>query len=783
MGGAPAVEAHMQGVRDAVHSILRRRLLVVDEKPTLTRMFTFSGHVHGLLLMDLLGCADSLVQLRGTKAQVKARKRMDKVRAFLKFGGLSQYLRRTSMCLQLIDHTMSLCSQLPGDGDPVLVRLSKGVVDQRITEDLVRLMSDFYLDPALDATTAVPALLGTALDVWLRFSQYQAWPYAMWKLTKKFNPDNYVGACLDFLNMKDDDLDVGFSVPLKTMALGPGNTEMQGLRWLTCDQVQSALLLILSASAASSLPIERSFAEVKRSEAPRLCHVATAGRNQVLRQHLRQREDLLREGELAAAILRRSTRLRLTSLARELRPELWDRDGIETTQFVQANATWLRQELERRRREAKLAVDRAASQDVPVTQAEWTEWFATNEVQFRELMDTSAAARRNSNHRLHADPAAPPAIPRIRPVDDKVKKLHIEQWQQVLWGRSGWVCLAYRGRATRLLWLHSAAGQTFCLDLTVARLGKDYVLDENSLRLLRSTLTSLDKLEVAEVDQALVCSVKALPEPRLVRLVIQAAKVVKQPLAATRRARKRKAPGEEADDEAAEPEDNDQEEESAFLQAAKEDLSGSSSAGSVDTDLDSGVDECLNAAVVQVEQDDAAVSDLSEPPDEDAGEEDAQAEVASMGAGMKPSRHAPGTWTIWSSAWFYITKTPGYTDVKCWVRSPLRNADRGMGVKGLSRTMTPAHYEESWDSATRTVFLLRAWSLWRAEVDGWVTHKPSRVREQDRLRHRLLEDLKAYHAESVVGPFLLGCKKGDKVLRELVPGIATDLDSFRAQAA
>ena len=308
--------AHMQDVRDEVQRILRRRLLVVDEKPTLTRMFTFSGHVHGLLLMDLLGCADSLVQLRGNKAHDKARTRMVKVRTFLKSSHLPQYLRRTSLCLELVDHAMSLCSQLPGDGDPVLVRLSKGVVDQKLTEDLVRVLCALHLDPGLDATSAVPALLGTAMDVWLRFSQYQAWPYSVWKLTKKHNPDNYVGACLDFMHMKDDDLDMGFSVPLKSMAIRAGNTDMERLPWLLSDQVQNSLLLVLSASAASSLPIERAFAEVKRSEAPRLCHVATAGRNQVLRQHLRQREDLLKQGSQAAALLRRSARLRLTSLAR-----------------------------------------------------------------------------------------------------------------------------------------------------------------------------------------------------------------------------------------------------------------------------------------------------------------------------------------------------------------------------------------------------------------------------------------------------------------------------------
>ena len=169
--------------------------------------------------------------------------------------------------------------------------------------------------------------------------------------------------------------------------------------------------------------------------------------------------------------------------------------------------------------------------------------------------------------------------------------------------------------------------------------------------------------------------------------------------------------------------------------------------------------------------------------DEDAAEEDAEAGVAAMAARMKPSRHAPGTWTIWSSAWFYITKNPGYTDVKCWIRSPPRNAERGMGVKGLSRTMTPAHYDEPVESAARTILLLRAWALWRADLNGWAAAKPARVREQAAQRARLLADLRDFHGGRPVGPWLLGCQKGDKTLRELVPALAAQLDGLRIVAA
>jgi len=51
----------MQEVRDELLRVLRKRLLVVDESPTLTRMFTFAGHIDGLLLMSFLECFNDLI--------------------------------------------------------------------------------------------------------------------------------------------------------------------------------------------------------------------------------------------------------------------------------------------------------------------------------------------------------------------------------------------------------------------------------------------------------------------------------------------------------------------------------------------------------------------------------------------------------------------------------------------------------------------------------------------------------------------------------------------------
>ena len=58
-------------------------------------------------------------------------------------------------------------------------------------------------------------------------------------------------------------------------------------------------------SLLSSLPAERACAQVKRSEAPRLCHVATAPRNQVQRRFLADRLQIIEQAEQAAATLRK----------------------------------------------------------------------------------------------------------------------------------------------------------------------------------------------------------------------------------------------------------------------------------------------------------------------------------------------------------------------------------------------------------------------------------------------------------------------------------------------
>jgi len=80
---------------------------------------------------------------------------------------------------------------------------------------------------------------------------------------------------MQFVQIPADLLDQGLGGPLLRLLRRAGATDGQRLAFLCSDPVHQALTLGFEDSVASSLPAETAFAQTKRSEAPRLCHVAT----------------------------------------------------------------------------------------------------------------------------------------------------------------------------------------------------------------------------------------------------------------------------------------------------------------------------------------------------------------------------------------------------------------------------------------------------------------------------------------------------------------------------
>ena len=189
--------------------VLRNRLLVVDEHPTLSRFFTFRKHIQALLLLSFLGISSDIFKLSTTKPLEKTSKRLRSVFAFLSLPSTPQYLRRTSLVLGMLDHTHRLCADLHKPGEPLLVRLAKGEVMDAWDKDLSVLLRRLRLDPDLDVAALVTLVLLVSIDVHLRFGQYQAYPYKCWELCRSYN-EHWRRSCMEFLCVPDEQLDAGF---------------------------------------------------------------------------------------------------------------------------------------------------------------------------------------------------------------------------------------------------------------------------------------------------------------------------------------------------------------------------------------------------------------------------------------------------------------------------------------------------------------------------------------------------------------------------------------------
>ena len=777
---AAIAPGYLESKRDDLLRLLRKRILVVDEQPTLTRMFTFTGHLECLLLIRFLNLLPDLIQMRATQPRQRSRKRIDKVLAFMSAGDTDQYLRRTCLALQLVGHVTAICGQM-GKGEPLLVRLSKGAVQRAVAEDLGRLLGSLHLDPQLDLAGAVSLLVATSVEVVLRFDQYSVWPGAGWRLCQKYNQEGYMVACVEFLGLAEDQLDYGFGVPLRQLARLAGVREVDQLRWLSSAPVQAALANAFEATAASSLPVERAFAETKRSEAPRLCHVSTAGRNQLLKQFLRQRQELLATTTKSAEEVRKVGCHNSQSLAWQMRKETIGR-GPEMRRFVDDHAGELAKELQRRRG-AAAAGSASPPMDgkLPLSESEWVQWFTDNEDDFHRRMLIAPDQRKRLNQRLHPAPDTPAPAPRLLPDCARPNMLALQRWQRLGWGRSGWFCATLRPKATAAFFLYEFRRRTYLVDITYLRDGRGYNLGPNCANGLLAGVTRLERAswDMHEVEVLFQATISASASPAGVRLEVVGAKVVSEPLKTAACRKKKTAPvarGSVPARGAREP-DSDTSSDSASggtdevvleeLEADVRGSSGESSCPSVDTDVDSGLDEVLVAAQDLKSGPDAGASDLEDP---DAAIAEREGSAPGAGVAIGGPRHPAGTWTIWGNTWVYITKTPLFIDIKCCIRGPLRNADGGVGLRDLSKTVSPHHYGESWGEPVRSLLLLRSWALWRVQQGGWAAARPCRQRELSRELQRLETDLRAALGEAAKAP-LFGVPKAHRLFCTWVPDI------------
>ena len=809
-GSATPGHTTLQSAKDALARILRSRILVVDEQPTLSRMFTFHPHLNCLLLLQLLGITPDLLQPRTTKPRDRNQKRKTKVLAFLGLADTPQYLKRTSLALQLLAHVQSLCAQSPQQAEPLLVQLAKGRIGTTVSADLSRLIGLLHLDPDLDMSATLAVLLSVGMELCIRFKEYMEWPFAGYKLCKKYNPDGYLTACMEFLQMPDEMLDTGLGIPLRDIATRAATSGPTRLQYLISEGVQQALELAFESSACSSLPVERAFAQTKRSEAPRLCHVATAGRNQIIRQFLRQRQELLEQAELASAALRRSMSTNIASLAWEMHPKLADSalqqaGSAEMREFIASNSSILKEEVLRRRSIARAAVHRTQLPDAPLTHSDWIYWFRRHQDDFFQGMKVAGDQRRATNRRLQASADAPPPVKRIEPSLQKSRSDPVPPWQKLLAGRSGWFLLKLTDQGLRLLFLLHFKGCTHCLDCSSWRRRRDYFIGEGQAMHLPDRIGLLESLEFGNVLQVVEVGVHVSAATQLdsvvgpvashsasqpesaafapgagqVRIAIRSARELSSPLPGrpkvSRKRKRRQTQGQ--------PQAGSEDESCSSAEEEDDDilsLSSASSFASVDTDVDPAVDD-------YAEGKDGKQYELDRLGALDSEEEDQQdvdcAEVADIADGLqidpdeqKRQRHPPGTRKIWEGTWVYATKTPGWLDIKCWINWQFRGgSSESLGIASLSRTLTPHHYGDDWNDPWRALLLLRAWSIWRVRWLGWARAKDCRLREVARQAERFIADLKDAHSEHGIAlqPPLLGSMPGHDLLVKWTPDVVT----------
>ena len=336
-------------------------------------------------------------------------------------------------------------------------------------------------------------------------------------------------------------------------------------------------------------------------------------------------------------------------------------------------------------------------------------------------------------------------------------------WRSLLAGRRGWFAVELPARVTPVfLWTHD--GTTYCADMGLHPSRRQ----QSTFRLsglpgLPAALTPLaswaDDVCVSGVHE-LVVAVDTSRAPG--HFVVKHAWPLTAPLRERRAGAKAKDDDEDSCDSWGSRDER--------LEVRSDDSAG---VPEVETDLDAGVDDAPADSHRKCHvSSDSEEHGEAEPLAADVAKAAVGAFEAGSAVALEPGsrRHAPGTWKVWESLWFYMTQDPSFDDIKVWVKVCLREGEGGMRTPPqMSRTLTPAHYGEDKSDCPRTKLLLRCWCVWRARQHGWSDATPSRQRELSHFIAALREDFVALHAP---GPgHLFGVVKAQKLASGWFPEI------------
>ena len=255
---------------------LQRYLLQVEEKPVVTRFHLFADCVYCLLRWKLFGiCPETVLQSSVVNKMQRTRRRLSGVQAYLKEPQTDLDLICSALCLQLAMYATNLTGQKvvslargasgedwrrgsADENEPTLVKLARGHVASWSWARMAAIMQLVDVDPVLRDHKAhvLECLIVTAGELHIRFKQYETYPTRIVLLSRRYNPDGYLHEMKHFLTCSCDDLDRGFSLPLREEAKVHGSIQA-AIQYLHADTVQELINAIALHVEGSSLDVER----------------------------------------------------------------------------------------------------------------------------------------------------------------------------------------------------------------------------------------------------------------------------------------------------------------------------------------------------------------------------------------------------------------------------------------------------------------------------------------------------------------------------------------------
>ena len=722
--------------RREAFKVLHKHLVRVEEKPIVTRFWLFGSCVRTLQLMSLLDMRPEAFQVVGVKPKEENSTRARRFWKFFMSDRGKMRIRVSALCLELTDHATNITARkrCAGDGSlPALVLISQGHVQRRASEDLRRILTNIFLDDALDYSMAVASLLATAGHIVIRFDVYNDFPAGLWRLTRAFNPEEYVVRLEEFLTLPAHELDVGYGCVLQREALSMGDLPA-ALRFLLSDPVQDELKELLEKAQPTSLDAERKHFLDKRGEGRRgvrVTTVARSSRNSILRRYGARRNPMIAKTVQSRSRALSMRHMNVRALAIQRNPHLFARGrgrlhweqhiseqqtreitsiGNESAlqAYIDENRDELETEAKLMRRNAKEALRRADNPS-PFTNAEWLQWLDRHDDEFRALLRTATAKRKVYNRRLQAE-ATMPAGPRLQPERAKAPG---HSWVKMLaQQKHGFFVVCHSGRMV-VLFICALKGEVWAMQLH-----RDQDSDLDSVFLFEFETLFCDRFKPI---QKLIAEDVGLPAGDLGVSVSALDMKPLQPKRdglplAVRRSRrvelKERAPSHRTRDEKGgdcDPESESGSEEFAedpWEDLRSDDISGGSLVSDVDTDLDVGLDEGSSSS-----------SD-----------------------GVLDSMRMPrGIYTVRSTGYFTMTRNPNYADVKIVLQN--KRAQPGLlGTGKKSKTVQIRDYDVG--GAPHMAFLvLRSWMLWRSNVPAFLTSKAARQRWHDTEALSLRDDI------------------------------------------